>query len=258
MMDRHVANTAIGIIREAGGICLQNLGSLTSNLKSDGTLVTPVDILVDRFLNEEISKVSPDEPYLSEETNGDIDAVLGKSFWLADPIDGTQPYFTGLPAWGVCLSHFSNGTMDFGAFYNPCIDEIYWCWHDANRVHRSENLKKYTCPNDSKDWSILVNSDFHRRFNCEFPGKIRSFGCTAAHLAYVATGSVSACLINNVSLWDIAAGIMVLDQKTTCVRYLDGTEIEFSDYTKGRNMRPALVAPITIWDSIAKTIKHIK
>lgn len=257
-MDIRIATEAIRIVKAAGEICLQNLGVSASSLKSDGTIVTPVDILVDHFLREELDKISPTEPYFSEESNNSISAILDGNFWLADPIDGTQPFFTGLPAWGVCLSHFSSGVLDFGAFYNPYVKEIYWSWRADSTYHRSSNLKEYLSPDSPRDWTILVNSDFHRSFDSDFPGKVRSFGCTAAHLAYVASGSVSGCLINNVSLWDIAAGLMTLNRDTTCIRYLDGSEIGYSDYACGRNMRPALVAPIKIWEDIAKTIHYPK
>jgi len=254
-MNKEKAMLAINIVRSAGNICLDNFKKSVASLKIDGTIVTNVDILVDNFLRDNIRSSFPDDIYISEESNSNADFSFDGNYWLADPIDGTSAFSAGLSTWGICLSHFQNNKIDFGIFFNPYLDEIYWCW-DNGTVNVSDNLKLQSDIGANEKFSLCVNSDFHIRFRSDFPGKIRSFGSTAAHLSYVASGVITGCLFYNVRLWDIAASYIMLEKIDATIKYLDGKDILLSDYALHRNQKPALAAPSIAWTEIAERIKE--
>ncbi len=254
-MKLEEAKSAIQIIESAGKICIKDFKNSIARKKLDNTIVTNTDILVDKFFYKEIKSVFPNELYVSEESPDNLKLVFRENCWLADPIDGTEPFDSGLPSWGICLSHFSSSKIDFGSFYNPLTNELYWSFFDGLTLSGSTNIKLQTMRHSKKDFSLCVNSDFHRCFPNTFTGKIRSFGSTGAHLAYVASGAITGCLFYNVSLWDIAAGYLILKKAGATIRYLDGDEIVLEDYLLDRNKKPALAAAPEVWSEIADQLR---
>ena len=67
------------------------------------------ELLIKRHLKERF----PDDAFLGEET-GATDFADGQGIWVVDPIDGTQPYISGLPSWCVSIGFVRDGAILFG------------------------------------------------------------------------------------------------------------------------------------------------
>ena len=77
---------------------------------------------------------------------------------------------------------------------------------------------------------LLTYSRFHQHYETSFPGKIRSLGCTAAHVCYVATGRAEAALINNLSFSDLGAVRVIVEAAGGKIFRMDGSEFFLNEY----------------------------
>jgi myo-inositol-1(or 4)-monophosphatase len=103
---------------------------------------------------------------------------------------------------------------------------------------------------------LLTYSRFHSDFTTHFPGKVRSLGSTAAHIAYVAHGAASAAILGNVHVWDIAAGVVILEAAGGVVRTMDGKRPELSEFLEGDRIGQILVvAAKGLTDEVIETLQ---
>jgi fructose-1,6-bisphosphatase/inositol monophosphatase family enzyme len=196
--------------REAGAIALRYYNTVEARRKPDRSYVTAADEEIEQLLRVKISAAYPEHGIVGEEQGQhQIDAEY---VWAIDPIDGTGSFVNGLPIWGISIGLLQRGHPILGCFYMPVMDE----WYEADisgpalfngqpiTVMRAELL-------DSETW-ICVPSNIHRRYTIDYPGKIRSLGSMAAYICYVARGNAGGALVGQPKLWDIAAGMAVLER----------------------------------------------
>lgn len=146
-------------------------------------------------------------------TNAAAPAGTDGALWAIDPIDGTSAFAASLPVWAISVGVVLNGLPDLGVMSLPAVDELYW--GDASGVFLNNKRLRMRAGTDQFDSesSLMVPSNSHRKYTIDFPGKTRSMGSLAAHMAYVAAGWSDAAILGRPHLWDIAAGAaMVLHQ----------------------------------------------
>ena len=196
--------------REAGAIGRGYYNAVEVRRKADRSVVTAADIEIEQLLRARIRAAYPEHGILGEEGSQiDLDAEY---LWALDPIDGTGAFVSGLPIWGISIGLLQRGHPVLGCFYMPALDE----WYTADltgpalfngvpiEVMRDNLL-------DSEAW-ICVPSNIHRRYAIDYPGKVRSLGSMAAYLCYVARGTAAGALVGRPKLWDIAAGMAILER----------------------------------------------
>ena len=89
-----------------------------------------------------------------------------------------------------------------------------------------------------------------------FPGKLRNFGSSAGHMAYVARGAADACLMKNVNVRDLAAGSIILEAAGGEIRFFDGKPFHVGEYLDGKNVEGPLIA--TPRGSLESLIKYFR
>lgn len=97
-------------------------GSIEHRLKEDKTVVTEMDELVENRLRKALFEVDPGIAFSGEETGADYDK---KTFWLVDPIDGTDPFIRGLPFSTNMVALIDDGQPVLSVIYNFFLDEYY-------------------------------------------------------------------------------------------------------------------------------------
>ena len=75
-----------------------------------------------------------------------------------------------------------------------------------------------------------------------FPGKIRNFGCTAAHLCYVAMGRADAAIVTNESFKDLAAAEVIVESAGGKIFTMAGAPFHVGDYLNGEKIAAHLIA----------------
>lgn len=150
-------------------------------------------------------------PIIGEEGGLDEDPGRGAR-WYVDPIDGTSAYLEGLAYWGPTIGLVEDDTPVLGALWMPRL-RSFWvagaglgAFKDGVRLDppRKERIQ-------ARD-VLYVPSHFHRIGPFPFVGKTRSLGSTACHLALVAEGAGAGAIIGRWSPWDVAAGILFIEE----------------------------------------------
>src|SRR5271163_1874166 len=104
------------LIQEAGEVALQYFQRLdTLNVQSKGPqdMVSDADLTVELLVRDRLRERFPEDAFLGEET-GRTEFASDQGIWVVDPIDGTQPFISGLTSWCVSIAFVFNGSLEFG------------------------------------------------------------------------------------------------------------------------------------------------
>jgi myo-inositol-1(or 4)-monophosphatase len=118
---------AQNLIIEAGDLALQYFASVNElSIMSKGAqdMVSEADIAVEKLIRNRLMTEYPDDGYLGEETGHE--AASGDSgIWVVDPIDGTQPFLSGLSTWCISIAYVRSNEVLLGMVNNPAAGELF-------------------------------------------------------------------------------------------------------------------------------------
>lgn len=118
------AQTLIG---EAGDLALSYFNRrehLAITSKGHQDLVSEADVETERLIRSRIEARFADDGFLGEES-GASEFRPGQGIWVVDPIDGTQPFVSGLSAWCVSIGYLLEGRVAFGLVNAPARGELF-------------------------------------------------------------------------------------------------------------------------------------
>ncbi len=127
----------------------------------------------------------------------------------------------------------------------PATKDIFHA-RAGQKAFRGEEQIRISQQESINDESVLLTySRFHKDYTCTFPGKVRTLGCTAAHICYVAMGRVEAAIIANESYKDLAAASVIVEAAGGRILKMDGKPLFLGDYLDGKRIDEHLlvVAP---------------
>jgi len=230
-------NFATETAREAGQILLEKFGrKISISKKGDINLVTEADLASEKFIIEKIRSRYPQHSILAEES-GEATTVGGTWKWIVDPLDGTTNYAHGYPCFCVTLALEHDGEIVVGVTFDPTRDELFAVEKGGGatlnnkliRVSETEKLSEALLvtgfPYDTRE-----REDFARHFT-GFTRKsrgIRRDGSAAIDMAYVACGRFDGFWEEGLHAWDVAAGVLLIEEAGGRVSYYDDTK--FSIY----------------------------
>ena len=196
-----------GLIRDFG-----ELEQLQVSIKGPSDFVTNADIKAEKIIIDELTKSRKNYSILSEESgskeNKDIDNV-----WIIDPIDGTNNFLHGVPHFAISIALKSNNEIVSGLIYDPIKDEMFYAeknngaYFNNKRIRVSKRKKMEDCLFASGE---IDNENIKQKTNAKL--SIRKSGSAALDMAYVASGRYDGYFQKNLSLWDIAAGIIIVKE----------------------------------------------
>ncbi len=243
--------TLLPTVIEAGELARGFFRNVTAERKTDRTLVTAADRAVETFLTPRLSALLPGVRILGEEfgATGALDAEYTLTL---DPVDGTAAFVAGLPTWCITIGLLHGGIAVGGITYLPMTGETYVADEDVAQWN-GRSLVRPAGRAEEGDLFIVTHSEYHRSEARRFPGKIRSLGSTAYHMALVARGAAIAVILGRPRLWDVAAGAALLRAIGGELRYRSGQTVELGALLRGERAPDQLVAaaPGAIADVLA-------
>lgn len=114
------------VTAEAGRLAddyFRRLGTLTIKSKGVQDLVSEADVETEKLIRARVAEAFSEDGFFGEETGFAAEGRRG--VWVVDPIDGTQPFLTGLPNWCVSVAFVHDGVLQFGCVYSPPLDEFF-------------------------------------------------------------------------------------------------------------------------------------
>jgi myo-inositol-1(or 4)-monophosphatase len=214
-----ILNTAIKAAKKAGDIILHNKAK-TIEIKSKSDYVTEVDVKCQDEIKSIISAEFPDHKFLAEEDGGSF--TPQDKLWIIDPLDGTTNFIHDLKHSAVSIAYFSNDEVKVGVIYLPYDDELFYAVKGKGAFLNKAKIS-ISKENDISRSLIATGMPFRipekkeAYFDClsDVLGKcsgLRRMGSAAIDLAYIACGRFDGFFEGWLSPWDIAAGILIIEE----------------------------------------------
>lgn len=230
------------IILEAGELFKEGYYSNKEvNHKGTKDLVTKYDLAIEKFLIEKFSESFNEFNIIAEES--DDGTIPFNNSIIIDPIDGTTNFVNKVPHCAISVGVYKNKQPYIGIVYNPILDEYFsaevgcgaYCNSEKITVSNENEFQNsligtgfpYTS-SDNKDDLNFVMTNLERVLpQCQ---DIRRFGSAAIDLCMVANGVYEGYYEINLKPWDVAAGIIILNEAGGKVSNHFGKEFDmFSD-----------------------------
>ena len=189
--------------------------NLQVSVKGPLDFVTNTDIKVEKILIEELTKSKKNFTILSEES-GFIKNKDNKNIWIIDPIDGTSNFLHGIPHFAISIALQSNNEIVSGLIFDPIKNEMFYAEKNNGsylnnkriRVSKKKELNKCLFATNGKKFK---NTNLHNRKS----------GSAALDMAYVAAGRYDGYFQENLNLWDIAAGLILIKEAGGVINEVD-------------------------------------
>lgn len=208
--------------REAGALLRTHF---ESDLRVDAMLAHDIKLELDVRSQERIAGILlgafPGHSILGEEGDGLLGNPSSEFQWIVDPIDGTVNYYFGIPHFCVSIALRQGRETILGVIYDPMLDELFSTGPDApptrngkpihvsNRATLAEAV--ITVGFSKTDESLEKGFDRFKKIAKQVR-KTRILGSAALGMAYIACGRLDAYVEEAVSLWDIAAGELLIQR----------------------------------------------
>lgn len=197
-------------------------------------LVTEYDKIAEETLISTIHKKYPTHHFLAEESGytgtGDYPVL-----WIIDPIDGTMNFAHQFPWFAINIAAVVNGTVEIAVTYNPIGKELFTAARGQGAYLNNKQIRVSTNTylpqallsagfpygiSDLRDRAVRQFAQFAALGN-----PIRLMGSAALSLAYVAAGKLEAHWGYSLKPWDVAAGMLLINEAGGKITCLDGAPV---------------------------------
>lgn len=229
-------NVMIKAARKAGRSLAKDfreVENLQVSRKGPGDFVSKADIAAEAILKEELMGARPTYGWMAEE-GGETPGEDPTRRWIVDPLDGTTNFLHGLPHWAVSIALEHKGKVIAGVIYDPTKDELFFAekgagaWMNESRIRTSGRNRlietifatglpfagRADLPESLQDLARLLPA-------C---AGVRRFGSAALDMAYVASGRYDGFWERRLQPWDLAAGIIIVQEAGGLVEALNPTD----------------------------------
>ena len=189
------------IIRDFGEV--ENLQVAKKGPKD---FVTKTDKRVEEILIQELSKSKKNYSFITEET-GVIKNVDDNNIWIIDPIDGTTNFLHGIPHFAISVALKSNNKIISGIIFDPIKNEMFYAEKNNGSYFNNQRIR-VSNKNNLDECLFGTNIQGVKFSNLN----VRCSGSAALDLAYVGSGRLDGFFQNNLNIWDIAAGLLIIDE----------------------------------------------
>ncbi|MBP3436693.1 MAG: inositol monophosphatase [Clostridia bacterium] len=213
---------------EAGGKVKEKEGDAAN-------MVTEYDIAVQRFLLDGIRALLPDAVFFAEEKENDT-AVLNEAHcFVIDPIDGTANFVHGYRHSAISVAMISKGEAVLALVYDPYLDEMFTAEKGKGAFVNGKKIS--VSRRDSAHAIVGFGTSPYRKDLAPLTFRlaeaffvscsdVRRSGAASLDLAYLAAGRLDIFFECILSVWDFAAGVLLIKEAGGVVTTMEGAEID--------------------------------
>ena len=202
-------NILVKACRKASKILIRDFGEvekLQISVKGPSNFVSNADTKAEKIIINELIKAKKNYSIISEEGGSKIN-LDSENVWIIDPIDGTTNFLHGVPHFAISIALKSNNEIISGLIYDPIKDEMFYAEKDNGAFFNNQRIKV----SKKKDIEgCLFGTGGKEKIEVDLI--TRKSGSAALDMAYVAAGRYDGYFQNNLNLWDIAAGIIIVKE----------------------------------------------
>ena len=239
----HYLDAAVEAARAAGELLRQHFQQpLRVNSSQAHDIKLEIDVRAQDLITESLLKKFPKHALYGEE--GIVGNQKSNYQWVVDPLDGTVNYFYSIPHFCVSIALRFKGEIIVGVIYDPMRDEI-WATQKGGkatlngkpvRVSERPDLAEAVVSVGLSKTGVTISAGLpllqemvHRARKC------RLMGSAALDMAYVACGRFDAYIEQGISLWDIAAGWILVENAGGSVELKPRTDMKEKDSITASN-----------------------
>lgn len=218
-MDLHVRAQAAQRIALEIGEMLRHHGAIRIREKHENDFVTELDLKSETMIRQSLLSQFPEDGFFGEES-GSAQASAGR--WIVDPIDGTQSFMRGHRGYTISIAYEYDGVLSIGCVYAPEMDEMFLAVRGEGATLNGQPIH---VSDISDPRHALVHLGYGHRvpelFQRTMPllpslftqiSDIRRYGSAAYGLCCVAMGRSEAFFELGLFLYDVAAGVVILEE----------------------------------------------
>ena len=201
-------NIMIKASEKASKILIRDFGEvekLQISVKGPSNFVSNADIKAEKIIINELMKAKKNYSIISEEGGSKINSD-SKNVWIIDPIDGTINFLHGVPHFAISIALKSNNEIVSGLIYDPIKNEMFYAEKDNGAFFNNQRIKV----SKKKDIESCLFGTGGEKIEADLV--TRKSGSAALDMAYVAAGRYDGYFQNNLNLWDVAAGIIIVKE----------------------------------------------
>ena len=232
-------NIAVKAARRAASIINQaanQLDLLNVETKAPNDFVTEVDRAAEAAIVDILREACPEYGILAEESgrSGPEDGRGAEFVWVIDPLDGTTNFIHGFPQYAVSIALTRKGVPEHAVIYNPVANELF----TASRGRGAYmNDRRIRVSKRRRLADALLGTGFpFRQFEhidayiamfrelTQKSAGLRRPGAASLDLAYVASGRLDGFWEIGLSPWDMAAGVLLIQEAGGFVSDFEGKD----------------------------------
>ena len=201
-------NIMIKASEKASKVLIRDFGEIEKlqvSKKGPKDFVTNADLKAEKIIIEELKKARPNYSIISEESGIENNKDKNNT-WIIDPIDGTINYLHGIPHFAISIGLKTKNEIVSGLIFDPIKDEMFFAEKNKGAFFNNRRIR-VSNKKEIEDCLFATGKNF---IEPNFPN--RKSGCAALDMAYVASGRFDGYFQENLNLWDIAAGIILISE----------------------------------------------
>ncbi|MCR9191583.1 MAG: inositol monophosphatase [Gammaproteobacteria bacterium] len=230
-------NIAVTAARQAGELILRHaeqVDRLKLLPKGEGDYACEVDLKAEQAIIAAIHKAYPDHGIQAEESGhfqSDAETV-----WIIDPLDGTKNYIHGFPFYAVSIAVRVKSRIEHAVVYDPLRHE---CFSASRGSGARLNNQRIRVSKEVKMANAMLSAGLpvrHKALSERYMhayerlvgqySATRVTGSAALDLAYVASGRLDGFWGFSMKPWDIAAGVLLVQEAGGLISNLQGGELQ--------------------------------
>ena len=211
-------NIMIKASEKASKVLIRDFGEIEKlqvKKKGPADFVTNSDLRVEKIILDELTKARPNYSIISEE-NGIEYKKDKNNTWIIDPIDGTVNFLHGIPHFAISIALKSKDEIVSGLIFDPIKNEMFFAEKNNGAFFNNQRIR-VSKKNQISECLFATGGNIRNEPDLIY----RKSGCAALDMAYVAAGRYDGYFQNNLNLWDIAAGIILVKEAGGVLNEID-------------------------------------
>ncbi len=223
-------NYALEIVQEAYEQ-IRYIKNFKIATKFDSTLLTEVDLTIEKFLISKIKDKFPKDIFITEENYPSN--KLDNRTWIIDPLDGTIHFVKGDGTWGIQLAFYDKKKTRFAVIYLPEKEELYYA---GENIGAYLNNNKLFVPSEKplKQCIVEFGGTIYKSFEAKemcLKKLMKANTLRVADLQYIntccisytnlCTGKTDALIISSKKIWDIMPGELICKECGITPQHID-------------------------------------
>ena len=211
-------NVMIKACEKASKVLIRDFGEIENlqvSKKGPRDFVTNSDKKAEKIIIDELLKSKKRFSILSEEA-GEIKNDDPDNTWIIDTIDGTLNFLHGVPHFAISIAHRCKNEILSGLIFDPIKNEMFYA--EKNNGSFFNNQRVRVSNKKNIDECLFASKEKNENMN---NSTMRNLGSAALDMAYVGSGRFDGFFQKNLEIWDIAAGVIIVQEAGGIINDID-------------------------------------